>query len=74
MDFSKTFARLRKEGGHTQAEVADYVSRHSAKPYSAKMVSHWEKGVSAPPLEQFLLLCELYGVKDIQETFRGAKI
>ena len=43
----------------------------SYRPYSYKMVSHWEKGVSLPPVEQFLLLCELYKVRDIQGTFRG---
>jgi SOS-response transcriptional repressor LexA len=37
------------------------------------MVSHWEKGVSSPPIEPFLILCELYEVEDIQETFRGAQ-
>jgi SOS-response transcriptional repressor LexA len=71
MDFSKILARLRKESKRTQSEVADYINRYSDKKYSFKMVSHWEKGNSAPPLEQFLLLCELYGVKDIQGTFRG---
>ncbi|MDR1065337.1 MAG: helix-turn-helix domain-containing protein [Oscillospiraceae bacterium] len=71
MDYSKVLARLRKENKRTQAEVADYINRYSDKKYSFKMVSHWEKGNSAPPLEQFLLLCELYGVRDIQSTFRG---
>jgi SOS-response transcriptional repressor LexA len=71
MEHSKILARLRRENKLTQAEVADYISRRSKKPYSFKMVSHWEHGTSAPPLEQFLLLCELYGVKDIQGTFRG---
>jgi transcriptional regulator with XRE-family HTH domain len=64
-------ARLRKEKGYTKAEVTNYVCAHSDKTYSLKMVSHWEKGDSAPPLEQFLILCELYGVRDIQATFRG---
>ncbi len=27
-----------------------------------------------PPVEPFLLLCELYGVRDINETFRGTKV
>ena len=74
MSYGNTLAKLRKEKGLKQPEVAEFVSRFSSKPYSAQMVSHWEKGVSAPPLEQFLLLCELYSVQDIQKTFRGKDI
>ena len=74
MSYSKTLARLRNEKGLTQPQVAEHISRFSAKPYSPKTISHWEKGVSTPPVEQFLLLCELYSVKDIQGTFRGADI
>jgi SOS-response transcriptional repressor LexA len=74
VDYSTVLARLRKENGLTQIEVADYISQRSEKPYSFKMVSHWEHGTSAPPLEQFLLLCELYGIEDIQGTFRGLRL
>ena len=72
MNYGAILARLRKEKGYTQSEAAEYISRFSGKPYSFKMVSHWENGVSSPPVEQFLLLCEYYGVRDIQGTFRGA--
>jgi len=72
MSYGAILARLRKEKGLTQPQVAEYISRFSDKPYSFKMVSHWEKGVSLPPVEQFLLLCELYSVKDIQGAFRHA--
>ena len=71
MSYGSILARLRKEKGYTQPEVAEHISKHSSKPYSFKMVSHWEKGVASPPIEQFLLMCELYDVKDIQGTFRG---
>jgi SOS-response transcriptional repressor LexA len=71
MSYGNILARLRKENGYTQPEVAEYISRYSEKPYSNKMVSHWEKGVSSPPVEQFLLLCELYSVRDILGTFCG---
>jgi len=71
MSYRTILAKLRKEKGYTQPQVAEYITSHSDKPYSFKIVSHWEKGVSSPPVEQFLLLCELYAVKDIQGTFRG---
>ena len=71
MSYGAVLARLRKEKKYTQPQVLEFINRFSKKPYSPQMMSHWEKGGSAPPLEQFLLLCEFYGVKDIQSTFRG---
>jgi len=71
MSYGATYAQLRKEKGCTQADVAEYINRYSKKPYSIKMISHWENNVSSPPIEQFLLLCEYYKVMDIQGVFRG---
>jgi SOS-response transcriptional repressor LexA len=71
MKYSEILARLRKERGFTQPEVADYLSRNCVKPHTNKAVSQWETGITSPPVEQFLVLCELYGVTDIQYTFRG---
>jgi SOS-response transcriptional repressor LexA len=71
MNCGAILARLRKEKGCTQSEVVDHINRFSGRPYSKKIVSHWENGVSSPSIEQFLLLCELYEVRDIQGTFRG---
>ena len=70
MDFGKVLARLRKEKGITQGQAADYISLHSEKACSFKVISHWENGVSSPSVQQFLLLCEYYDVTDIQATFR----
>jgi len=72
MSYGAILARLRKEKGYTQSEAAEHISRFSSKPCTFKVVSHWENGVSSPSVEQFLLLCEYYGVRDIQGTFRGA--
>jgi SOS-response transcriptional repressor LexA len=71
MLYSNVLSRLRKERGLTQSEVAEYVSKYSGKTCSLKNISHWENGVSMPAVGQFLLLCELYGVSDIQAAFRG---
>jgi len=71
VSYGKVLARLRKVRSFTQLEVAEYISKYSKKTYTFKMVSHWEKDVSLPPVEQFLLMCELYSVQDIQGTFRG---
>jgi len=71
MNYGAILAKLRKEKGLTQPEVAEYINKYSEKSYSNKTVSHWEKGVVAPPVEQFLLLCELYSITDIQAAFRN---
>ena len=71
MNYGAALSRLRNEKGYTQHEVAEYISRRASKAYSHKMVSHWENGTSLPPVEQFLLMCEYYGVEDIQSTFSG---
>ena len=73
MQYSPILAKLRKEKGLTQMEVADFISRHSDKSCSFKLVSHWENKVTAPSVEHFLLMCELYGVKDILRVFRGVE-
>ena len=71
MMISETLARLRKESGFTQPEVASYLSERMGKPCMAKSISNWETRAAMPSGEQLLLLCELYGVRDIQATFRG---
>jgi len=71
MCYGKILAGLRKEKKYNQKQVADYINRNSDKKYSQAMVSHWETGFSSPPVEQFLMMCEFYGVTDIQKTFRG---
>ena len=71
MNYGAILAKLRKEKKYSQPDVAKYINRHSDKLYTHRMVSHWENGVSLPPVEQFLLMCEMYGVTDIQKTFRG---
>ena len=71
MSYGTILAKLRKKNGYTQPEVADYISKRSGKSCSNKSVSHWESGYNMPSVEQFLLMCELYEVRDIQKTFRG---
>ncbi len=74
MGYAETLARLRKGRSLTQSAVADYLTVNSDKTYNIKSISNWETGYAMPPVEPFLLLCELYGVRDINETFRGTKV
>lgn len=60
---------LRKSAGLSQVEVAD---RLSSRGYIVKSgaVSAWETGVSQPNSEQFLTLCDLYGITNVRQNFR----
>ena len=71
MNYGAILGSLRKEKKLNQIQVVEYLNRYSSKPYSHVMVSQWENGYALPPVEQFLLMCELYGVTDIQKVFRG---
>ena len=71
MKLSERLAKLRNEKGLTQTEVAGYISSHTGKQLTFRAISYWERGASSPSAEQFLLLCDLYGVRDVQSTFRG---
>lgn len=53
---SQNIARLRKESGLTQAELAKQIN------YSDKAISRWEKGEVVPDLETIYALSEVLGV------------
>jgi SOS-response transcriptional repressor LexA len=72
MSYGKTLAKYRKQKGLSQISVAESVSRQSGENYTRKHIFNWEKGITRLPAEPFLLLCELYGIKDVLGTFRGA--
>ncbi len=74
--FGARLAELRKEKGLSQQQVADEVSRECAlllgrEPITNRAVSKWEQGASLPDAQQFICLCRLYGVTDVQFAFRG---
>lgn len=69
MELSKHLSRLRKQRRLTQSSVAAFLSKRAHKNYTFKTISQWETGVSEPSIEAFLLLCELYEVRDIRAEF-----
>ena len=71
MKFSDKLSKLRSDKKLTQAQVADYISHSTDKPITFRAVSYWENGTSSPSVEQFLVLCELYNIYDINNVFRG---
>ena len=70
MRFSEVLTSLRKKSGLTQSDVAAFLSERG-KFYTFKNVSSWESGAATPPVEPFLFMCELYGVRDVLTTFFG---
>ena len=70
MELSRTLAALRRERGLSQAAVAAFLTSRGCG-LTQRAVSKWEQGNTQPNAEQFLLLCELYGVQDVLWTFRG---
>ena len=69
VELSKHLSRLRRAQRLTQSSVAAFLSKRGPKNYTFKTVSQWETGVSEPSVEAFLLLCELYEVRDIRSEF-----
>lgn len=70
MAIHETLRKLRKERGLSQAQAAQFLTGHGAS-VTQKAVSRWECGASQPNIEQFLLLCELYEVRDVLAAFLG---
>ena len=71
LNFAGTLARLRKERKLTQRDVANFINEHTGKSYGFNHISNWENGVAMPPVDLFLVLCELYEINDVLTTFRG---
>ncbi len=70
MDIGGTLKRLRRDMELSQAETAEFLTSRGC-PCTQKSVSKWELGDTSPNAAQFLLLCELYRVRDVLETFLG---
>jgi len=69
MKLHQKLAELRREKGLSQARVAAFLTARGVE-LTQRAVSKWERGGTQPNAEQFLLLCELYGVRDVLQTFR----
>ena len=70
MHVGETLSRLRREAGLSQGDAAAYLTG-SGCPCNQKSLSKWERGVNLPNAEQLLLLCRLYGVRDVLRCFFG---
>lgn len=71
MKVCDTLRALRSEKGLSQTQTAEFLTERGCA-VTQRAVSKWERGDTQPNAEQFLLLCELYGVRDVLSAFRGA--
>ena len=72
MDIGKTLAKLRKEAGLSQAELAVRLSMLGVD-VTNQAVSKWESGSSLPNARQFIILCAALGVEDVLGEFTKGK-
>ncbi len=70
MTFGEILTARRKELGMNQAELAGKMTRLGF-PVTNQAVSKWEKETTSPNAQQFLALCHLLEIDDIQGTFDG---
>ena len=72
MDIGKTLAKLRKEAGLSQTELAVRLSMLGVD-VTNQAVSKWESGSSLPNARQFIILCAALGVEDVLGEFTKGK-
>jgi len=65
----QTLAMCRKELRYKQGEVSRLLKDHFGMDVSVHSLSHWEKDAATPNARQFLALCELYEISNMNETF-----
>lgn len=70
MKVSETLRTNRKDKCLSQAQVAEFLTERGVE-VTQKAISKWERGDTQPNTEQFLLLCELYDIRDVLLTFKG---
>ena len=69
LSFGETLARARKAKHLTQKDVSSLLKERYGMDVKSGSISHWEKEEAVPNARQFLLLCELYQVQNINESF-----
>jgi repressor LexA len=69
VELGKTLTALRKAKKLVQADVIQMMAARGL-PVAAGTFSRWERDKAVPPADQFLGLCQIYGVRDILGTFK----
>ena len=64
-----TLKQIRESKNLSIDEVVNYFIKNNIL-ISNKTIYGWENGYTYPPLNKFLLLCELYEISDVVKTFK----
>lgn len=65
----KDLAKIRKESGIAIEEIQRKLQESYGINSAVKTIYGWESGKVQPPLKTFVVLCEIYEVKDIYDLF-----
>jgi len=63
-------ATNRKKQGMTQAQLSAELEKFGVRS-GFKSISNWEKDVSSPPIETFLAICRILGIRDVLAAYYG---
>ena len=69
LSFGRNLAKARKALHLTQKDVAALMKERYGLDVKSGSISHWEKEETVPSARQFLYLCEIYRIQNINETF-----
>ena len=67
--FGQILAQRRKDLNYTQGDIRNLLSEKYGLEVSLSAISHWEKETTTPSAKQFLALCDIYKIININETF-----
>lgn len=72
-DFGKTLKSLRTQLDYTQSEVSSMMASLNT-PATKQSISRWEQGINLPNAKQFLSLCKIYQVTDVNAVFGTGRL
>lgn len=67
-DIGSVLRNWRQKANYSVQDVSDILTKKGVRA-SAKTIYSWEKNRSQPGPDTLLMLCELYGIKDVMEAF-----
>ena len=67
--FGQILAKCRKEAHYTQKAAAQELNERFGLSVKDGSVSSWEKDIACPNVKQLFAMCEIYRIKNINETF-----
>ena len=71
--YSDTLRALRRKHDYLQQDIADKLNK-AGVPATKTQVSRWETGINNPTIDQFIGLCDIYGVKDVHAVFANGDL